>query len=67
MNITSTGRLVLFVAVFAVVGYMNTQVSAEEPKTDQKKVVKTAGPAGQPGGGRDAPGFAGLLRADGRM
>jgi hypothetical protein len=50
MNISSTGRLVLFVAVFAAAGYMNTQVSAEEPKTDQKKVVKTAGPAG-PGGG----------------
>ena len=50
MNITSVGRLVLFVAVFAVAGYMNTQVSADEPKTDKKKVVKTAGPAG-PGGG----------------
>jgi hypothetical protein len=50
MSITSTGRLVLFVAVFAVAGYMNTQVSAEEPKIITKKVVKTAGPAG-PGGG----------------
>ncbi len=51
MNITSTGRLALFVAVFAVAGYMNTQVSAEEPKTDKKKVIKTAAPVGQPGGG----------------
>ena len=51
MNITSPGRLVLLVAVFAVAGYMNTQVSAEEPKIDQKKVVKTAGPAGTQGGG----------------
>ena len=51
MSITSTGRLVLFVAVFAVAGYMTIQVSAEEPKADKKKVVKTAGPAGQPGGG----------------
>ena len=50
MNITSTGRLVLIVAVFAFAGYITTQVSAEEPKS-QKKVVKTAGPAGQPGGG----------------
>ena len=51
MNITSIGRLVLFVAVFAFAGYMTTQVSAEEPKIDKKRVVKTAGPAGQPGGG----------------
>ena len=50
MNIASVGRLVLLVAVFAVVGYMNTQASAEEPKIDKKKVVKTAAPAG-PGGG----------------
>src|SRR5512132_1030956 len=51
MNIASVGRLVLLVAVFAVAGYMNTQASAEEPKIDKKKVVKTAGPAGKPGGG----------------
>ncbi|MEP6600382.1 MAG: IPT/TIG domain-containing protein [Nitrospirota bacterium] len=51
MNITLTGRLALVVAVFAFAGYMNAQVSAEEPKIDKKKVVRTAAPVGQPGGG----------------
>jgi hypothetical protein len=51
MNITSTGRLVLLVTVFAFAGYTNTQVSAGEPKIITKKIVKAVGPAGQPGGG----------------
>ena len=51
MNITAIGSLALHVNIFAFAGYMTTQVSAEEPKIDKKRVVKTAGPAGQLGGG----------------
>lgn len=49
MSISSTGRLVLIVAVLAFVGNVTSHVAAEE-KSD-KKTVKTSGPFGPPGGG----------------
>jgi hypothetical protein len=49
MSITLTGRLVLIMAITAFTGYLASPAVAGEQNAD-KRAVKTAGPAGQPGG-----------------
>jgi hypothetical protein len=49
MSISLTGRLVVLMALVACAAYMGPAAAGEQ--SGDKRAVKTAGPAGQPGGG----------------